>query len=127
MPRPGELTQQAGHLGLRDLRRSRSAARSAGRSTPPRASSVSPDGANVYAAAFDSGAVDVFNRNTDLGRADPEGAAAAGCVTSSRTPDCTRGRTLSRPARSSSAPTAGIVYAAAFGSNAVGVFKRVNE
>ena len=42
----------------------------------PEGLAVSPDGANVYVAAFTSGAIDVFDRDADIRRADAEAAPA---------------------------------------------------
>jgi DNA-binding beta-propeller fold protein YncE len=92
----------------------------------PEGLAVSPDGATVYAAAFRSGALDVFDRDTTSGalRQKPR---RAGCVTASGVPDCTRGRALSEISSVAVSPDGRHVYAAAFASDAVSVFKRVTR
>ena len=66
--------ERPAHPGRRAPRRAwstcwPSAARSAARSAAPEGLAVSPDGANVYATAFQSGAVDVLRSQRDVGRA----------------------------------------------------------
>jgi 6-phosphogluconolactonase (cycloisomerase 2 family) len=90
----------------------------------PEGLAVSPDGASVYAAAFGSGAVDVFNRNAGSG-ALIQKARRAGCVTTPATPSCTPGRSLRKVGSVAVSPDGKHLYSAAFGSDAVGVFKRV--
>jgi DNA-binding beta-propeller fold protein YncE len=89
----------------------------------PEGLTASPDGASVYAAAFDSNAVDIFNRNANSG-ALIQKSGRAGCVTTSRTPDCRRGRALREVSSLAVSGDSRFVYAGAFGSNAVTVFKR---
>ena len=93
----------------------------------PEGLAVSPDGASVYAAAFGSDAIDVFNRNTDSGARDPEAARRQAASTSGAAPDCTRGRALRGVSSVAVSPDGRYVYSAAFASNAVGVFKRVTK
>jgi DNA-binding beta-propeller fold protein YncE len=90
----------------------------------PEGIAVSPDGANVYAAAFVSGAVDVFNRNTGSG-ALIQKPRRPGCVVSRVTPGCTLGRRLLEASSVAVSPDGRNLYSAAFASDAVGVFKRV--
>jgi DNA-binding beta-propeller fold protein YncE len=90
----------------------------------PEGLAVSPDGATVYAAAFKSDALDVFDRDTTSG-ALLQKPRRAGCVTASALPDCTRGRALGEVSSVAVSPDGRNVYAAAFASNAVSVFKRV--
>ena len=92
----------------------------------PEGLSVSPDGESLYAAAFGSGAVDVFNRDTAAGWLIQK-SGRPGCITASRTPDCTRGRKLDQASSVIVSPDGRNVYAAAFGSNAIDVFKRVTK
>jgi DNA-binding beta-propeller fold protein YncE len=92
----------------------------------PEGLAVSPDGASVYAAAFGSGAVDVFNRNAGSG-ALIQKARRAGCVTARATPTCTRGRSLRKVSSVAVSPDGRHLYSAAFGSSAVGVFKRITK
>lgn len=89
----------------------------------PEGIGASPDGANVYAAAFGSNAVDAFNRNADSG-ALIQKSGRAGCVTTSNTADCTHSRTLKEASSVAFGPDGRYAYAAAFASNAVTIFKR---
>ena len=92
----------------------------------PEGLTVSPDGASLYATAFGSDAVDVLNRNTTSG-AVIQKARSAGCVTSGAAADCARGRALNGVSSVVVSPDGRHVYAAAFGSNAVSVFRRVTR
>jgi DNA-binding beta-propeller fold protein YncE len=87
---------------------------------------VSPDGANVYTAADESNAIVVFNRNTSTG-AVIQKSGRMGCVTTSKAPDCRRARALSQVGSLAVSPDGKYVYAGAFGSDAVAVFKRVSR
>jgi DNA-binding beta-propeller fold protein YncE len=88
----------------------------------PEGLAVSPDGASVYAAAFKSVAIDVFNRNA-AGSLIQKGRRA-GCVTTNAPRDCTPGRALREVSSVAVSPDGKHLYSAAFASNAVGVFKR---
>jgi DNA-binding beta-propeller fold protein YncE len=90
----------------------------------PEGLAVSPDGASVYAAAFGSDAIDVFNRDTDTG-ALIQVSRRAGCATTSKAPDCRRARALKEVSSLAVSPDGRFVYSAAFASNAIGVFERV--
>jgi DNA-binding beta-propeller fold protein YncE len=92
----------------------------------PEGLAVSPDGASLYATAFGSDAVDVLQRNTTSG-AVIQKARSAGCVTSGAPADCARGRALNGVSSVAVSPDGRHVYAAAFASNAVSVFKRVTR
>jgi DNA-binding beta-propeller fold protein YncE len=92
----------------------------------PEGVAVSPDGASVYAAAFGSGAVDVFNRDAGSG-ALIQKARRAGCVAAPATPTCTPGRALRKVGSVAVSPDGRHVYSGAFGSDAVGVFKRITK
>ncbi|MFZ0042217.1 MAG: beta-propeller fold lactonase family protein [Solirubrobacteraceae bacterium] len=87
---------------------------------------VSPDGANLYAVAYTSGALDVFNRNSGSG-AVTQKSRAPGCLVGSATPGCTPARALHGASSIVVSPDGRNVYAAAFKSNAVAVFKRVTK
>jgi DNA-binding beta-propeller fold protein YncE len=88
----------------------------------PEGVTVSSDGASVYAAAFESGAIDVFDRSS-TGALIQE-ARRAGCVTTKAARDCTPGRALREVSSVAVSPDGRHLYSAAFESNAVGVFKR---
>lgn len=90
----------------------------------PEGVAVSSDGASVYAAAFKSGAVDVFNRNADSGSVIQK-SRRRGCLTGRATPDCARGRALSGASSLAVSPDGRHLYSGSFASNSVGVFKRV--
>jgi DNA-binding beta-propeller fold protein YncE len=92
----------------------------------PEGLAVSPDGASLYAAAFDSGAVDVFNRNADSG-ALIQKRRRAGCVATRAARDCALGRALAGASSVAVSPDGKNLYSVAFDSNAVGVFKRVTR
>jgi DNA-binding beta-propeller fold protein YncE len=85
---------------------------------------ISPDGANLYTAAYKSNAIVVFNRNTSTG-AVIQKSGRKGCVTTSKAPDCRRARALSQVGSLVVSPDGKHVYAAAFGSDTVAAFKRV--
>jgi DNA-binding beta-propeller fold protein YncE len=87
---------------------------------------VSPDGASVYAVAFTSGALDVFNRNAGSG-AVTQKSRATGCLVRGAVPGCTPGRALRGASSVAVSPDGKNVYSAAFNSNAVGIFKRVTK
>jgi DNA-binding beta-propeller fold protein YncE len=90
----------------------------------PEGIAVSPDGASVYAAAFKSGAIDVFDRNASSGGL-MQKRVRRGCVIARATPGCVRGRGLRGASALAVSPDGRFVYSAAFKSNAIGVFKRV--
>ncbi len=92
----------------------------------PEGLAVSPDGASVYAAAFRSAAVGVFDRDTATG-ALIQKPRRAGCVVAGPAPDCTRGRALRGVSSLAVSADGRYVYAGAFGSDAVAVFKRVTR
>jgi DNA-binding beta-propeller fold protein YncE len=92
----------------------------------PEGIAVSPDGASVYGAAFGSSAVDVLDRTATTG-AVMQKPRAAGCVTAAVTPDCTRGRALRQTSSVAVSPDGRYVYAGAFGSDAVSVFRRITK
>jgi DNA-binding beta-propeller fold protein YncE len=92
----------------------------------PEGLAVSPDGANVYAVAYVSGALDVLNRNADSG-AVTQKPRAPGCLVGSALPGCTPGRAQLGASSVVVSPDGKYVYSAAFKSNAVGIFKRVTR
>lgn len=90
----------------------------------PEGIGASPDGASVYSAAFGSSAIDVFNRDPDYGSLIQK-SGRAGCVTTGKAPDCTRGRALKKASSVAFSSDGRHLYATAFASNAIAVFKRI--
>jgi DNA-binding beta-propeller fold protein YncE len=91
----------------------------------PEGVAVSPDGANVYAVAIGSFALDTFDR--DSTGAIMQKTRRPGCLTSKPAPDCLPGRSLGGASSVVVSPDGKHVYAAASKSNAVTVFKRVTR
>jgi DNA-binding beta-propeller fold protein YncE len=117
----GRLTQLAGTSAC--VKDARSAGCSLGHGmSAPEGLAVAPDGARVFAAAFDTGAVDTFGRDADSG-ALVQKPVGAGCVARRRTGGCLRGRELRGASSVAVSRDGKHVYATAFGSNALGVFK----
>jgi DNA-binding beta-propeller fold protein YncE len=92
----------------------------------PEGLAVSPDGATVYVTAFKSGALDVFNRNADTG-AVMQKPRAPGCLLGNPTPGCLLGQGLRGASSVAVSPNGRNVYSAAFGSDSVGIFRRVTK
>jgi DNA-binding beta-propeller fold protein YncE len=92
----------------------------------PEGLAVSPDGASVYATAFASGAIDVLDRNSESG-ALTQKPRRAGCLAAGLPQSCALGRGLLGASSIAVSPDGRYVYSAAFGSSAVGVFKRVTK
>lgn len=84
---------------------------------------VSPDGRNVYATAFGSNAIDVLKRNTSSG-ALKQAPRTDTCVASKPGSSCTKGRALSGASSIVVSPDGKFVYATAFKSESVVVFRR---
>jgi DNA-binding beta-propeller fold protein YncE len=89
----------------------------------PEGLGLSPDGRNLYATAFESGAVDVFNRNPSTGDI-AQKTLKAGCVAIRTQRNCARGRSLAGASSAVVSPDGKSLYVTAFGSDAVGVFAR---
>jgi DNA-binding beta-propeller fold protein YncE len=92
----------------------------------PEGLAVSPDGASLYAVAYTSGALDVFNRNTGSG-AVIQKPRIPGCMVGGAKPGCTPGRALLGASSVAVSPDGKNIYSAAFKSNAVGIFIRVTK
>lgn len=92
----------------------------------PEGLAVSPDNATLYAAAYTSSALDVFNRNSGSG-AVTQKSRAPGCLVGSSTPGCMSARALLGVSSVAVSPDGRNVYSAAFKSNAVSIFKRVTR
>lgn len=93
------------------------------RMSQPEGLVVSPDGRNVYVTAFGSNAIDVMNRNTSTGSL-KQAPRTGTCVAAKAGSDCTKGRALSGVSSIVVSPDGRYVYATAFKSSAVAVFKR---
>jgi DNA-binding beta-propeller fold protein YncE len=92
----------------------------------PEGLTVSPDGGEVYVAAFASGAIDTLTRNAQSG-ALMQKPRRPGCVVIGAASDCTPGRALSGASSVAVSPDGRNVYSTAFSSDAVAVFKRVTR
>lgn len=90
----------------------------------PEGIAVSPDGASVYATAFASGALDVFDRNASTGGV-MQKRTKHGCAIARPTPGCVLGRGLLGASSIAVSPDGRFVYSAGFKSNAIGVFERI--
>jgi DNA-binding beta-propeller fold protein YncE len=90
----------------------------------PEGLAASPDGANVYVTAFRSGAIDALARSAGSG-ALTQKPRRAGCLITRSATDCSHARALLGASSVAVSPDGRYVYAAAFGSDAVSVFKRV--
>jgi DNA-binding beta-propeller fold protein YncE len=90
----------------------------------PEGVTTSPDGLQVYAAAFRSNAIDIFDRKPSTGGLQ-QMPPRAGCVIAAVNTDCLPARALREPSSTAISPDGNYLYSAAFGSNAVGVYKRV--
>jgi DNA-binding beta-propeller fold protein YncE len=118
----GGLTQKTGPAGclvwLRAVGCSFGQALSA-----PEGLAVSPDGANVYVAAFKTGAIVVLNRNKAGEVVQKEGRA--GCLAPKSVPGCTLATALRGVSSVALSPDGRYLYSTSFGSNAVDIFRRI--
>ncbi len=89
----------------------------------PEGVDVSPDGSSVYAAAFATGAIDVFDRS-EAGVVTQK-PGPRGCVAPHKVPGCTLGRALAGVSSVVVSPDGRNVYSTASGSDAVDVFRRI--
>jgi DNA-binding beta-propeller fold protein YncE len=118
----GVLTQKSGTAAC--LIYLRAAGCSFGRAmVAPEGLAVSADGASVYVAAFETGAIDVLDRERESGVV-VQKPGKAGCLASIKVPDCTRARALAGVSSIAVSPDGRNVYSTAFGSDAVDVFRR---
>lgn len=88
----------------------------------PEGIDVSPDGRNVYVAAFETGAVDVLARNGKGAVRQLPGTD--GCIARKQVQGCAPGRALAGVDSVAVSPDGRNVYTTAFESNAVDVFRR---
>jgi DNA-binding beta-propeller fold protein YncE len=89
----------------------------------PEGLAVSPDGSNVYVAAFDTGAIDVLDRGRKSGVV-AQKPGRPGCLAPRSVPGCTRARALRGASSIALSPDGRYLYSTSFGSNAVDVFRR---
>jgi len=117
----GVLTQREGTGGC--LLYLRAAGCSFGRALrSPEGLAVSPDGRNVYVAAFKTGAIAVLNRGQAGSVAQKPGAA--GCLAPRSVSGCTRARALKGVSSIALSPDGRHLYSTSFESDAVDVFRR---
>jgi DNA-binding beta-propeller fold protein YncE len=117
----GVLTQKGGTAGC--LVYLRAVGCSFGRAlVAPEGLAVSPDGRNVYVAAFRSGAIAVLDRGRAGSVAQKPGSA--GCLAARSVPGCTRARGLNGVSSLALSPDGRHLYSTAYESDAVGVFRR---
>jgi DNA-binding beta-propeller fold protein YncE len=90
----------------------------------PEGIAVSPDGSNVYTASIFSNAVDVLARNPRTGAVFQK-PGRAGCLAAPSLPGCTPARATKGVSSVVVSPDGKNVYATAFASSAVDVFRRV--
>jgi DNA-binding beta-propeller fold protein YncE len=118
----GVLTQKEGTAGC--LIYLRSAGCSFGRAlAAPEGLAVSPEGSNVYVAAFESGAIDVLSVGRKNGSV-AQKPGSAGCLASESLRGCARARALRGVSSIALSPDGRYLYSTAFASNAVDVFRR---
>ncbi len=89
----------------------------------PEGLAISPDGANVYVAAFKTGAIDVLDRDKRSGSV-TQVPGASGCLAPRSVPGCTRARALRGAGSIAVSPDGRYLYSTSFGSNAVDIFRR---
>lgn len=117
----GALAQKEGTGGC--LIYLRSAGCSFGRAmVAPEGLALSPNGRNVYVAAFETGAIAVLNRGKAGAVAQKPGAA--GCLAAASVHGCTRARALKGVSSIALSPDGRYLYSTAFGSDAVDIFRR---
>ncbi len=118
----GNLAQKEGTTGC--LVWLRAVGCSFGRAmSSPEGLAVSPDGENVYAAAFATGAIDVLERDAESGVV-VQVPGRPGCLAPRSVPGCTRARALRGVSSIALSPNGRYLYTTSFGSNAVDIFRR---
>jgi len=119
---PGRLVQAHGPSGCVHPNPTGTCGRARG-VTVPNAIAVSPNGRNVYVAAFKSNAVAVFRRDPRTG-ALHQLPGKLGCIANKSTRACQFGRALAAPIGVAVSRDGRNVYIAATGSDALSVFAR---
>jgi DNA-binding beta-propeller fold protein YncE len=90
----------------------------------PEGLDVSPDGANVYVAAFQTGAIDVFDRDTETGVVTQK-TGERGCLAPAKVRGCSPGHALGGTGSLVVSPDGRNVYSTSQLSSAVDVFRRI--
>jgi DNA-binding beta-propeller fold protein YncE len=118
----GGLTQKPGTAGC--LVWLRAVGCSFGRALrAPEGLAVSPDGDNVYVAAFANSAIDVLDRGKRVGKV-KQVPGRRGCLAPRSVPGCTPARALRGVSSLALSPDGRFLYSTSFGSNAVDTFRR---
>jgi DNA-binding beta-propeller fold protein YncE len=89
----------------------------------PEGLAISPDGANVYVAAFANSAIDVLDRGKKAGKAKQK-PGRSGCLAPRSVSGCTPARALRGVSSLALSPDGRFLYSTSFGSNAVDIFRR---
>lgn len=89
----------------------------------PEGLAISPDGDNVYVAAFANSAIDVLDRGKKAGKV-KQVPGRGGCLAPHSVPGCTRARALRGVSSLALSPDGRFLYSTSFGSNAVDIFRR---
>jgi len=118
----GGLAQKQGTAGC--LIWLRAAGCSFGRAMrAPEGLAISPDGDNVYVAAFANSAIDVLARGKKVGKV-KQLPGRRGCLAPHSVPGCTQARALRGVSSLALSPDGRFLYSTSFGSNAVDIFRR---
>jgi DNA-binding beta-propeller fold protein YncE len=118
----GGLVQKQGTAGC--LIWLRAAGCSFGRAMrSPEGLAISPDGANVYVAAFANSAIDVLARGKKVGKV-KQVPGRGGCLAPHSVSGCTPARALRGVSSLALSPDGRFLYSTSFGSNAVDIFRR---
>lgn len=118
----GGLAQKQGTAGC--LIWLRAAGCSFGRAMrAPEGLAISPDGNNVYVAAFANSAIDVLVRGKKVGKV-KQVPGRGGCLAPRSVSGCTPARALRGVSSIAISPDGRFLYSTSFGSNAVDIFRR---